>query len=455
MGAGKIVLAAGASGSGKTMITCILLEVLKRYGKKTVSFKCGPDYIDPQFHEQVLHIKSRNLDTFFTGREKTRIVFERNSAGADLAVVEGVMGYYDGIAGISTSASTYDVAGAIDAPVVLIVDCRGMSLSILSFIKGFLTFRADSRIKGVILNRISPMLYPRIKEEIEAQLAVNVLGYVPNLPEMKLESRHLGLILPDEIATLQSSIRTAADVLERTLDINGILDLAGAAAPSEIDYAPQPPDILQPQRRIRIALAQDAAFCFMYQENLQTLEERGAELIPFSPINDQKLPKNISGLLLYGGYPENHAGKLARNQSMLAEIRSALSSGVICMAECGGFLYLHETLEDMQGNPHRMVGTIPGHAYKTDRLSRFGYITLKQGTVFGKKVSDIPAHEFHYFDSDRCGTAFQAEKPKSSRSWPAMHSTDTLFAGFPHLYYRANEQVAEAFMAACYGKERR
>lgn len=454
MGTGKIVLAAGASGSGKTMITCVLLEVLKRHGKKLVSFKCGPDYIDPQFHEQVLHIKSRNLDTFFTGQEKTRAVFERNSAGADLAVVEGVMGYYDGIAGISTTASTYDVAGAIAAPVVLIVNCRGMSLSILSFIKGFMTFREDSRIKGVILNRISPMLYPRIKEEIEAQLAVQVLGYVPNLPEMNLESRHLGLILPDEIEELGASIRTAADVLEQTLDIDGILTLAEIDEVSRANDHPRQTEA-PARERVRVALAQDAAFCFMYQDNLQMLKERGAELIPFSPIDDKKLPEDISGLLLYGGYPELYAGKLARNQSMLKEIRNALSSGVICMAECGGFLYLHETLEDMQGDKHQMVGVIPGHAFKTDKLSRFGYITLKQGTVFGKSVGDIPAHEFHYFDSDSCGTAFQAVKPQSTRSWPAMYSSDTLFAGFPHLYYRANEQVADAFMAACNGKERR
>ncbi len=210
----RFLLAAGASGSGKTLITCGILQALKNRGLTAASFKCGPDYIDPMFHEKVLKTKARNLDTFFTGEEMTRYLFAKNAAGADISVMEGVMGYYDGLGGISDTASAYDLARVTGTPAVLIVNTRGMSLSALAYIKGFLEYRRDSRICGVILNQMSAGLYPEISSRIEAELGVRVYGYVPKVTDCLIESRHLGLVLPDEVERLEEKLQKLARVLE-------------------------------------------------------------------------------------------------------------------------------------------------------------------------------------------------------------------------------------------------
>ena len=222
----RILLAAGASGSGKTLITCGILEALVQRGLKTASFKCGPDYIDPMFHSRVIGTKSRNLDTFFTEPAITRYLLIRNSQDCDVAVMEGVMGYYDGVGGTTTRASAYDLASTTETPVILIVNSKGMSVSLAAYIKGFLEYKENSGIKGVIFNQMSPMLYPRMKDLVENELHIQVLGYVPKVEDCVIESRHLGLVLPDEIPELKSRLRKLAEVLENSLDIDGILKLA-------------------------------------------------------------------------------------------------------------------------------------------------------------------------------------------------------------------------------------
>jgi len=442
----RIMFAAAASGSGKTLITCGILHALKKQGMNVTSFKCGPDYIDPMFHSRVIGTKSRNLDTFFTKRDITRYLMMKNAADSDLAVVEGVMGFYDGLAGISSKASAWDVADTTDTPVVFIVNCKGMSVSVIPYIKGFLEYKENSHIKGVILNQISPMLYERIKKQIEQELSVKVCGYVPVVQDCILESRHLGLVMPDEIHDLQENLDKFAEVLKKSLDFTALLLIARDA--KVMEYLEQPV-FPKAQKPIRIALAKDEAFCFFYQDNLQLLEAMGAELVPFSPIHDPKLPADIHGLLLYGGYPELHGAALSENVSMRMEMKEALANGLPCMAECGGFMYLHQFMEDIEGNTYPMVGTIDGSAYKTSRLNRFGYITLHGGTVFGEEIGKMPAHEFHYFDSDNCGESFRADKPLSSRGWRCIHSTPQMLAGFPHLYYYSNPKIAETFLRKC------
>ena len=212
----RILLAAGASGSGKTLLTCGLLQVLVNRGIKTVSFKCGPDYIDPMFHTQVIGTKSRNLDTFFTGEEITRYLLAKNSADCEIAVMEGVMGFYDGVAGTTTLASAYDLARVTDTPVILIVNSKGMSVSLAAYIKGFLEYKKDSRIKGVIFNQMSPMLYPRMKKLVEEELGIKVLGYVPRVEDCVIESRHLGLILPEEIPELKAAFEAGRSAGEQS-----------------------------------------------------------------------------------------------------------------------------------------------------------------------------------------------------------------------------------------------
>ena len=435
MKAARILLAAGASGSGKTLITCGLLQALVNRGLKTASFKCGPDYIDPMFHSRVIGAKSRNLDTFFTDSETTKYLFCENAVDCDISVMEGVMGFYDGVAGTTTKASAYDLASVTDTPVILIVNSRGMSVSLAAYVKGFMEYRKDSHIQGVIFNQMSPMLYPRMKELLEKELNIKVLGYVPKMDDCVIESRHLGLVLPDE-------------VLEKTLDIDAILQLAESARElsakePRIDFCLKHP--------LRIGVADDEAFCFFYEDNFRLLRKMGAELVHFSPIRDKKLPAGLDGLLLYGGYPELNGKELEKNTSMREEIQKALSGGMPCMAECGGFMYLHEEMEAMDKKFYHMAGVLPGRAYRTPRLNRFGYVTLIQNhSVLGcETLGEIPAHEFHYFDSENCGKAFHAAKPESMRNWECIHGTETMLAGFPHLYYYGNPKVAEAFLKEC------
>ncbi|MDO4273155.1 MAG: cobyrinate a,c-diamide synthase [Eubacteriales bacterium] len=466
----RILLAAGASGSGKTLITCGLLQTFVNRGLNTASFKCGPDYIDPMFHSQVIGTKSRNLDTFFTSGSRLRYLLGTNARDCDIAVMEGVMGYYDGVGGISTQASAYDLADTTNTPVVFIVNSKGMSVSLAAYIKGFMEYKENSHIKGVIFNQMSSMLYPRMKKLVEEELGVKALGYVPKVEDCVIESRHLGLVLPEEIPELRDRLMKLSGILEETLDIEGILNLAREAEELEVPAGPaceaEDLRLLDEEEaafgfhihqaapevdKVCIGVARDEAFCFFYEDNLRLLQEMGAELIYFSPIHDTSLPENLDGLLLCGGYPELNGKALEENRVMRREIKTAVEKGMPCMAECGGFMYLHREMEGMDGKFYSMAGVIDGKVFRTPRLTRFGYITLEQNKeVLGEEnMEQIPAHEFHYFDSDSCGEAFHAAKPMSSRGWDCIHGSSRMLAGFPHLYYYANPRIPRAFLKKC------
>ena len=462
MGYPRFLLAAPASGSGKTLITCGILQAFCDRGLRTVSFKCGPDYIDPMFHSRVIGTKSRNLDTFFTDERTTRYLLAKNAAEADISVIEGVMGYYDGLGGVSAKASAYDLARVTETPVVLIVNCKGMSLSAAALLKGYLEYRQDSRIRGVILNQMPEMLYPQMRLLIEEELHVRCYGFVPVIKEWKLESRHLGLVLPGEVEDLQKHLQELAKLLEQTLDLDGLLELAKEAKELPEDIVTFPGDFertpcgenAQPGQNTKqapvVAVARDEAFCFIYEDNLELLQELGAKLEYFSPLRDEKLPE-ADGLLLCGGYPELYAQQLTNNRSMRRSIKMALESGMPCMAECGGFMYLQQEMEDMNGAAHEMVGFIPAKAYHTGKLGRFGYITLQpqEDQMLGMEIGEIRGHEFHYFDSTNCGTAFCAEKPLRKRRWECIWGTENCIAGFPHLYYHSNPRVPQRFLEKC------
>lgn len=462
MGYPRFLLAAPASGSGKTLITCGILQAFCDRGLRTVSFKCGPDYIDPMFHSRVIGTKSRNLDTFFTDERTTRYLLAKNAAEADISVIEGVMGYYDGLGGVSAKASAYDLARVTETPVVLIVNCKGMSLSVAALLKGYLEYRQDSRIRGVILNQMPEMLYPQMRLLIEEELHIRCYGFVPVIKEWKLESRHLGLVLPGEVEDLQKHLQELAKLLEQTLDLDGLLELAKEAKELPEDIVTFPGDFertpcgenARPGQNTKqapvVAVARDEAFCFIYEDNLELLQELGAKLEYFSPLRDEKLPE-ADGLLLCGGYPELYAQQLTNNRSMRRSIKTALESGMPCMAECGGFMYLQQEMEDMNGAAHEMVGFIPAKAYRTGKLGRFGYITLQpqEDQMLGMEIGEIRGHEFHYFDSTNCGTAFCAEKPLRKRRWECIWGTENCIAGFPHLYYHSNPRVPQRFLEKC------
>ncbi len=442
----RLLFAAPASGSGKTTIVCGLLRALKNRGKGVRAFKCGPDFIDPLFHETVVGVPSGTLDLFFSDRDQLKRLFCRHAAGAEISLIEGVMGYYDGLGAATDRASSYAVSRALDAPVVLIVDGRGQSLSALATLEGFLRFREDSRIRGVIFNRMSESVYTALKPEVEA-LGLRPLGYVPKAPEVMVESRHLGLVTPGEIEDLGQKLDALAALLERTVDMEGLLALSAEAPALEAPPAPSFP--LLP--RTRIAVARDEAFCFLYRDNLDLLTDYGAEPVFFSPLHDDALPAGTQGLILPGGYPELYARALSENEPMRRSVREAVQRGLPCLAECGGFLYLHRELEDMDGRFWPMAGVLDARAYRTSRLGRFGYITLtaKADTAFLPAGETVRGHEFHYFESESCGDALHAQKPTGSRGWDCGHSRGPLLMGFPHLYYPSDPQLIERFLRAC------
>jgi len=442
----RLLFAAPASGSGKTTIVCGLLRALKNRGKGVRAFKCGPDFIDPLFHETVVGVPSGTLDLFFSDQDQLKRLYCRHAAGAEISLIEGVMGYYDGLGAATDRASSYAVSRALDAPVVLIVDGRGQSLSALATLEGFLRFREDSRIRGVIFNRMSESVYTALKPEVEA-LGLRPLGYVPKAPEVMVESRHLGLVTPGEIEDLGQKLDALAALLEKTVDMEGLLALAANAPALEAPPAPPVP----PLPRTKIAVARDQAFCFLYRDNLDLLTDYGAEPVFFSPLHDASLPAGAQGLILPGGYPELYARALSENEPMRRSVREAVQRGLPCLAECGGFLYLHRELEDMEGRYWPMAGVLDARAYRTSRLGRFGYITLtaKADTAFLPAGETVRGHEFHYFESESCGDALHAQKPTGSRGWDCGHSRGPLLMGFPHLYYPSDPQLIERFLRAC------
>lgn len=444
----RLLIGAAGSGSGKTTFTCGLLKALSNMGKNVISFKCGPDYIDPMFHKEVLHIPSRNLDLFFTGEDTTRYLLGRHGNQAELAVIEGVMGYYDGLAGISSEAGSYDLAVKTQTPAILLVDGRGKSVSLLAEIKGFLEFKKDSGIQGVILNRVSPMMYWDLKGLIEETLPVQVFGYLPKMDDCSLESRHLGLVTAGEIKNLQSMVDKLAAQIAQTVDLKKLILLSQTAP--ELDYQPLAVK-KQTQSKVRIGVAMDQAFCFYYQDNLDLLKDLGAEIVYFSPIEDKTLPEHLGGLVFGGGYPELYLEQLAQNYKMKEQIHSAVCGGMPCIAECGGYMYLHDEIEDAQGQSFAMAGIIEGRCFPTNKLSRFGYITLtaSEDTFLCNKGEQLRGHEFHYWDSTNTGDSFLAKKPLRKRNWNCIVSRDNLFAGYPHIHFYSNPLLASRFVRAC------
>ena len=450
----RIMITGSSSGSGKTAITCAILSALKQKNIDVAACKCGPDYIDPMFHREVLQVPSENLDLFFSTKDSLQKLFVNHGENRDIVVTEGVMGYYDGLALESDQASSYDVSRNLSMPAILVVPCKGMALSVVPVILGILEFRKDQQIKGIILNRISGMIYPRMKQLIESELMkcgydIPVVGYVPEHESFQLESRHLGLKLPEHIIHIQKKLQEAGEIIENTVDLEQILQIAHQA-PEIIPQNPLDEKCIV-NNKVRIGIARDEAFCFYYEENLRMLREYGCELVEFSPLVGEKLPENINGLILGGGYPELYAEKLSANISMRKDIQSKIDAGMPTIAECGGFLYLHETLENPERMKIKMTNVIKAEAFKTDRLGRFGYITLKaeKNGNFLKKDEIMKAHEFHYWDSTQNGTDCLAVKPDKKRSWNCIHMRDNLFAGFPHLYFQSNPNFVERFVDAC------
>lgn len=439
----RILLAGTNSGCGKTTVTCAILQALVNRRMKVGAFKCGPDYIDPMFHSRIIGAKSANLDLFFFDENTLRYLLAKNAADRDISIIEGVMGYYDGMGLTTTKASSYHVAQVTDSPVVLVVNAKGVSLSVLATIQGFLSLYPNNNIQGVILNQCSAMTYPSLADAITQHFSgkVQPLGFLPPMPECTLESRHLGLVTAAEVKDLQQKLQILAVQAEKSINLDALLAL-GRNAPA---VACEPIVLPQFSETVRIAVAKDKAFCFYYEDSLQALEEMGAQLVPFSPLEDSQLPENIHGLYLGGGYPELYASALSKNSSMRTSIHSALAKGLPCIAECGGFMYLTEAIGD-----YPMVGFLSGKSYNTGKLSRFGYVTLtaKQDSMLCSAGESIQGHEFHHWDCTDTGNTFTAKKA-SGKSWDCVVATPALYAGYPHFHFYSNPGFAKNFYEAC------
>lgn len=442
----RFMISAPGSGTGKTTLVCGLLKALLNKGLAVAAFKSGPDYIDPMFHSRVIGAKSRNLDLFMLGKDTARMLVAKNAASADVAVFEGAMGFYDGM-GKTTEASAYDLARTCATPVVLVVNGKGAALSIAAMIKGFKDFRSDSHIVGAILNNVNPMSYLFYKDVIEAEAGVKLLGYFPVMSDCNFESRHLGLVTAEEIGDLQQIVERLAEQAAKSIDLDALLEVARGAEPLAYE-----PVCLEPvtNTKVRVALAQDKAFCFYYQDALDLLSELGAELVPFSPVHDEQLPKDCHGIILGGGYPELYAQQLADNKSMRASVKAAITSGMPCFAECGGFMYLLERYRDGD-KIYDWAGVIPGETALTKKLTRFGYVhlTAQEDNVLCAAGGKINGHEFHYSDSTNNGQSFIAAKASGRGSWECATATATMYAGYPHIHLWGNPEFARSFMQHC------
>ena len=392
----RVMIAAPKSGSGKTTITCAILQTLKDMGKQVVSYKCGPDYIDPMFHQRVIGIPSKNLDTFFTGENDTRKLLLKNRTGEEIAVIEGVMGLYDGLGGVREEGSSYHLAKVTKTPIILVVDAKGMGRSVIPLIAGFLAYDTEHLIRGVILNRMSKSYYEIIKPLIEAELQIRVFGYLAE-QQLQIQSRHLGLHLPGEIKEIQRQLEVAAEELQKSVSIETIIQIAASAETIEIEKITETTEKITSTELITkplIAVARDEAFCFYYEDNLLLLKEYGADIAYFSPLHDKELPEGSSGLLLGGGYPELYAKELEENTAMRKEIKAAVESGMPVVAECGGFLYLHTAIRDRDGHPYQMAGVLPAACQDTKKLVRFGYIELEEKESHFLEVGTKKAEQY-------------------------------------------------------------
>ena len=481
------MISAMSSGSGKTVITTAFLLAMKRRGLNLISFKCGPDYIDPMYHTRVLGIPCRNLDLFLMG---SRAVSEelsgdrmpavsadrasaddvsydfgdRNHAegiSCDLAVIEGAMGFYDGIGG-TARASAYEIASQTTTPVILVVRSKGQSATLAAQLLGMMKFREKNCLAGIIFTECTEGLYAHLKPIVERETGLSVFGYLPKMEEAAIESRHLGLVTAEEIAEFEDRFAKVADLLEKTVDLDGVLRIAEqfqSAATEESTVPAKTSGAKVKSEPVRIAVARDEAFCFYYESSFEALRRAGAELVWFSPVREEHFPENVHGLYLGGGYPERYASALSENENILTAIRSARSDGMPIVAECGGFLYLLENLEGEDGRVYPMAGVLPGDGFRTKGLRRFGYVELRgdMDSLLFKAGEWVPAHSFHHWDATDPGSGLFVRKAGNViregesfvRTWRECVVDESLYAGFPHLALDGELPLAERFAESC------
>jgi len=450
----RLIVAGTSSGVGKTTVNIGLMAALSEKGYNIQPFKVGPDYIDPGFHTLVTGNKSRNLDSWFLNRNGICEVFYRAAKDADLSIIEGVMGLFDGYSSKNDIGSTAHIAKILKTPIILVINAGKMARSTLAVIYGYKNFDPELNIAGVILNNIgSQRHYEMLKDPIEEELKIPVLGYLPREKEIELSERYLGLVTTYETKDLGGLVNRLRGLVNQYMDLDKLVHLAKNVEPLP-EYKSNIFSNNQLENKVDIGVAYDEAFNFYYQENLDLLAESGANLIYFSPLHDSNLPE-VDGIYIGGGFPENFLEELAKNVQLKMQIAELVEKGLPLYAECGGVMYLTKEIKDFNGKNYPMVGIIPGRVEMKKKLQALGYkeIIAVRDNILLKKGEKIKGHEFHYSNLKELSpgiiNAYQVMASRGKKEREAGIIYNNLLASYIHLYFPANIKVVERFINKC------
>ena len=445
-----LVVAGTHSGVGKTTLTLGLLAAWRRQGVTVAPFKVGPDFIDPGHHTQAAGRACRSLDGWMLTREANLELFASHARDADLAVVEGVMGLFDGFDGASEAGSTAQMAKWLKLPVVLVVDARSMARSAAALVHGFATFDPELPLAGVIFNRVgSPTHLDYLRQALEQAGEVRCFGGLPRETGLAIPERHLGLVTAEDHPLGTGYLEGLADLMEKHLDLEGLL-----AALSPLDLG-EPATSVSPAPTVRIGVPRDRAFCFYYPDNLEWLARFGAEIVPFSPLDDEDLPGEVHGLYLGGGYPELFARQLSANQAMRRVIREGAEAGLPMYAECGGLMYLCQEIYDLEGERHAMASVLPFGVRMLPRLKALGYreVTCNADSLLGPAGTRARGHEFHYSEiisvPEELPRLYQLTARRGGEPVREGYTVNQVLASYVHLHFGSNPKVARHFVDRC------
>ncbi|WP_232695659.1 cobyrinate a,c-diamide synthase [Brevibacillus daliensis] len=461
----RLVLGGTSSGAGKTTLTIGLMAALRRRGMQVQGFKVGPDYIDPTYHTAATGRVSRNLDTWMMTESAMQEVFWRGSIESDISLIEGVMGFYDGKDPLSNKGSTAEISMSLQAPVILIVDVKAMARSAAAIVKGFQLLDSSVNIAGVIANRCgSENHFKLVKAAIEQMCHVPVIGYLPHDSTITLPERHLGLVPAIERGEMEPWFGQLADRVEKTIDLDQLVQIAEAAPILEkpesglfTDIAIEQNNGSKGKETVTIAVAKDAAFNFYYPENLELLKAYGAKLHMFSPLKGELPPEHADGLYIGGGFPEEFAKELSEWKETNLRLKQRITDGLPTFAECGGYMYLSQSITDRAGEQHEMVGVIPYHVQMTEKLAALGYreaLSL-QNSILLEAGDKARGHEFHYSKLIEDPIADHAYEVKGLRGTKKEgYAKGNLLAGYTHLHFASNPRMVEKWLDSCRQRKR-
>lgn len=450
----RVVIAGTSSSAGKTTALVALVRALRARGLRVAVFKCGPDYLDPTYHARAAGRASHNLDGFMMGRDAVRATFFNATRDADVAVIEGVMGLFDGASSTGEEGSTAEIAKWLEAPVLLVCDASGMARSVAALARGFAAFDSQLNLAGVLCNRVGSRGHLDLLRRAVAGRPP-VLGGFPVDEALAFPERHLGLRTAERAAIPDSQFVAWGERAAEWLDLDAILELARSAPPFAHDHDATPAATVACATRCRIAIAQDEAFHFYYADNLHRLQQLGAELVPFAPLRDARLPAGVDGLLIGGGYPELHADTLAANGELRAAIAAFARAGGVVYAECGGLMYLAESIRTLDGRSHAMVGVVPGEAVMSERLQALGYVEVEtqEPTILGPAGTRFRGHQFRYSSlsgvPDSAPGAYSLRKRRSGETTREGHRAGNTLASYVHAHWASNPRVAQHLVDAC------